>query len=327
MAAQKVIVIGAGPAGYAAGLYTGRADLKPLVLAGPEPGGQLMFTTEVENYPGFSNGVRGPELMEAMRFQAQRFGAEIKYESVQRVDFSQRPFQIFTEVATYEAQAVILTSGAKSRMLNIGEEKYLGRGVSTCAVCDAAFYKEKDVFVVGGGDAAIEDAWALTKFAQSVTMIVRRDAFRASKVMQNRVFDNPDKIKVIWNAEIIEVKGEGKLEQVVVKSEGEKQTLKADGLFMAIGHVPATVYLKESDIQLDEQGYVVTGLGLSRHGLKLAETRLNTVGLVEYPTMTNVEGVFAAGDAVDFRYRQAATAAGMGVAAALDAERWLESQS
>ncbi len=319
---HKVAIIGTGPAGYAAATYVGRAEMKPIMFGGPEPGGQLMKTTEVENYPGFSAGVIGPQLMEEMRKQAERFGAEFVFETVLHLSSGTAGgFVLETDGGKkYEAEAVILAMGARSKMLGIGEEAYFGKGFSTCAVCDAAFYKGKNVYVVGGGDSAIEDAWALTKFAKSVTMIVRGEAFRASKIMQKRVSDNPDKIKVRWKTNLKAIKGE-KVEQLVLDFEGKEETVAAEGLFFAIGHVPSTEWLKDSGVELDPQGYVKTGMTYAR-----VEKGTSEWGLGTYPTMTSVPGIFAGGDCVDFRYRQAATAAGMGVAAALDAEKWLESK-
>lgn len=316
MKQTKLAIIGSGPAGYAAGLYTARAELKPLIFAGSEPGGQLMKTTEVENYPGFSAGIVGPKLMSEMQEQATKFGAELVWETVTKLTGSaETGFTLTTDGnAEYQAEAVILAMGASSKLLGVGEDKYWGKGFSTCAVCDAAFYKGKNVYVVGGGDAAIEDAWALTKFASSVTMIVRGTAFRASKIMQQRVTDNPDKIKVLWETNLKAITGE-KVEQLVLEISGKETTVAAEGLFYAIGHEPATGFLTGSGVMLDEKGYIKTGMNYAREASWMEG----------YPTMTNVPGIFAAGDCVDFRYRQAATAAGMGVSSALDAEHWLDS--
>ncbi len=323
--AIKLAIVGTGPAGYAAALYASRARMDPVVFAGPEPGGQLMYTTEVENYPGFSQGILGPQLMDEMRKQAVKFGAQLKFESVVKIDGSVRPFRITTDAGDSQAEAIILSMGAKSRMLGVGEEKYLGKGVSTCAVCDAAFFKDKVCFVVGGGDSAIEDAFALTKHARQVTMVVRRDTLRASKIMQERVTQSRDKLSVMWKSEVVAVKGEGKLEGLVIKKDGVDKEYPADGLFVAIGHEPSSGFLAGSGVEVDERGYVVTGMGLSEKGVMLASKRVKD-GKVEFPTMTSVPGIFAAGDVVDFRYRQAATAGGSGVAAALDVEWWLERQ-
>src|SRR3989339_450593 len=288
---HKIGIGGSGPAGLAAAIYTSRAEIETTVYAGMEPGGQLTKTSEIENYPGVV-GKTGPELMLAMTEQATKFGAKLVYEAVSDLGKLQSQYD-----------AVILAMGAAPRMLGIGEEKYYGKGLSTCAVCDAAFYKGKRVYVVGGGDAAIEDAWALTKFASSVTMLVRGDKFRASIAMQKRVTDNPDKIKVKWQASLRQIIGD-RVQTLVLEVKGKEETVPAEGIFLAIGHVPATGWLSSSGINLDSEGYIIVGEG-------------------EIPTMTNKTGVFAAGGCVDKRYRQAATAAGMGVAAALDAERWL----
>ncbi len=308
---HKIAIIGSGPAGLAAAIYTSRAEIDTTIYGGEEPGGQLTKTTEIENYPGVV-GKTGPELMQEMTQQAEKFGAKIVYETVVNIisnpKFSNSQIKIMTNAGTtVEYDAVILAMGASSKLLGVGEDKYWGKGFSTCAVCDAAFYRGKNVYVVGGGDAAIEDAWALTKFASSVTMLVRGDQFRASKIMQKRVMDNPDKIKVMWNTQLVEIKGERVEELVIRNQEGEIRTVEAEGLFFAIGHVPATEFLKEHSGMLDENGYLLIGNG-------------------GWPTMTSIVGVFGAGDCSDHRYRQAATAVGMGVQAALDCERWLESK-
>lgn len=301
---NRVVVIGSGPAGYTAGIYLARAELAPLILAGEQWGGQLMLTTEVENYPGFSGGIMGPKLMEEMRAQAQRFGAEILDQEVTKVDLVRRPFRV-NEVL---AEAVIIATGAKARLLGVpGEDKFMGRGVSTCAVCDAPFYKGKaQVYVVGGGDAAMEEALALSKFAQKVGVIHRREGLKASKIMQRKV-EEKGNVELLWNTEVVEIKGDQQARSVVVKNNqtGAVKELVLDGIFMAIGHTPATEIFK-NQLELDHKGYILTGQD---------ET---------YPTMTNIAGVFAAGDVVDWRYRQAVTAAGMGCMAALDAEKWLE---
>lgn len=321
MTKHTVAIIGSGPAGYAAATYVGRAEMKPLMFGGPEPGGQLMKTTEVENYPGFGGGIIGPQLMDEMRKQATRFGAELIFETVEQISSKNQDFSLKTDGgSTYTADAIILAMGARSKMLGIGEDKYFGKGFSTCAVCDAAFYRNKNVYVVGGGDSAIEDAWALTKFASSVTMLVRREDFRASKIMQRRVLENPDKIKVMWKTNLKAIRGQ-KVEELVLDVAGNDQIVPAEGLFFAIGHEPATAFLAGSGVTLDSKGYVITGMTYARVSDGLSEW-----GLGGYPTMTNVEGIFAGGDCVDFRYRQAVTAAGMGVAAALDAEKWLEAR-
>lgn len=294
MTKHKIAIIGSGPAGLAAAIYTSRAEIETKVYAGLEPGGQLTKTTEIENYPGVI-GKTGPELMLSMTEQAQKFGAEVIYEMVEDLDKLKS-----------ENDAVILAMGASPKLLGVGEDKYWGKGFSTCAVCDAAFYKGKNVYVVGGGDSAIEDASALTKFASHVTILVRGEQFRASKIMQKRVTDNPDKISVMWKTNLKGIEGE-RVEKLILDVDGKEQVAEAEGLFFAIGHTPATGFLKTSQIALDENEYIKIGNGT-------------------WPTMTNVEGVFGAGDCVDHRYRQAATAAGMGVSAALDCERWLESK-
>lgn len=325
---HPLIIIGSGPAGYAAALYAARAQLKPLVFAGEQSGGQLMLTTKIENYPGFPDGILGPELMLNMRAQAERFGATIIDAFTEGLNTTRQPFTLTSKGQTYQARAVIIATGAKAKMMGIpGETEYLGRGVSTCAVCDAAFFRDKKVYVVGGGDAAMEDALALTKFTSDITLIHRRDAFRASKIMQQRVLEeNADKVKVLWDSQVVKVLGDAqKINQLVVKNlkTNSEDTLPAQGLFIAIGHEPATGFLKDV-IELDPKGYILTRLGLSQAGLKLAGDHLDSNGLVEFPMMTSVEGIFAGGDCVDFHYQQAVTAAGQGVQAALDAEWWLE---
>ncbi len=353
MAHTKVAIIGSGPAGYSAAVYTARALLAPTVFTGPESGGQLMYTTEVENFAGFAEGIQGPELMFAMRAQSERFGAVMRDELVTAVDFSQRPFKIWTELpdgTPYElykmgkpeelhevmttlrktepqwtADAVVLSTGASSIMLGVpGEKELLSKGVSTCAVCDAAFFKEKTVFVVGGGDSAMEDATALSKFAKSVTILHRRDSFKASKIMQERVLANP-KIKVLWNTQVLEILGAEKVEKIKINENGVEKELPAEGVFMAIGHKPTTQVFADQ-VQLDGHDYLVTRQSATKIGLDAAQAALTEEGLIAYPTMTSVEGVFAAGDNVDVRYKQAITAAGQGCSAALDVERWLERQ-
>ncbi len=301
---KKVLIIGAGPAGYTAGIYTARAELDPIIFAGPEPGGQLTMTTEVENFPGFSNGIQGPELMEEMRKQAERFGAKIKYETVNKVDFSQRPFRVWADSGEYQAHAVIIASGASAKLLGLeSERKLIGRGVSTCATCDGYFFRGQDIAVVGGGDSAMEEAIFLTKFANKVTVIHRRDQLRASKIMQERAFKN-EKIHFIWNSIVKDIKDveAGKVTSVILENvkNGEITELPVSGLFVAIGHKPNTDIF-QGQIDMDEAGYIITREG----------------------TQTSVEGVFAAGDVADHVYRQAITAAGMGCQAAIDAERYL----
>jgi len=306
---HKVIIVGAGPAGFTAALYTARADLNPVMFEGLQPGGQLTITTEVENYPGFEHGIMGPELTDVMRKQAQRFGAKSIYREVTEVDFSKRPFIIKTYEDTYTADAVIIATGASAKLLNIeSEKKFMGYGVSACATCDGFFFKNQRVLVVGGGDTAMEEANFLTKFASEVIIVHRREEFRASKIMLDRAMSNP-KIKFLINKVVAEVLGKEEngrktmtgviLEDTVNHS---KEELKADGLFMAIGHKPNTDLFK-GILDMDETGYLKVKSG---------------------STYTNIEGVFAAGDVTDKIYRQAVTAAGMGCMAAIDAERWLE---
>lgn len=296
-----VIILGSGPAGLTAALYISRANLKPLVIAGSKWGGQLMLTTEVENYPGFENGILGPELMEKMRAQAEKFGAKFVAEDTTKVDFKDRPFKVNIGEKEYLGNAVIIATGASARWLEIpGEEKLIGRGVSSCAPCDAPFFRDKKVIVVGGGDAAMEEALALTKFASKVTIVHRRDEFRASKIMLERARANL-KIAFIVNTTVTEVLGEEKVTGVKLKNvkTGEEKVFDCDGMFVAIGHNPATAIFA-GQIDLDEKGYI-----------KVADH-----------TKTNIEGVFAAGDVHDWHYRQVVTAAGFGCMAAMDAEKW-----
>ncbi len=330
---RNVIVVGGAPAGYTAAIYLARATLSPLVLAGENAGGQLMFTSEVENYPGFSMGIKGPDLMGEMRKQAERFGAEIKNENVTKVDFAGEVKKIWTGGTEYQARAVILALGASSRMIGVGEEKYYGKGMSTCAVCDAAFYKDKTVFVVGGGDAAMEDALALARFTNKVTIIHRKAEFRASKIMQKRVLEEK-KIPVLWNTEVVGVGGENKLEVIKLLAKPDLasrdknsktqniEEVKADGLFLAIGHTPATGILK-GQVELDDHGYLIINLTAPKASQLGGQASNQEVWLNGFPTQTSVPGVFGAGDMVDIRYRQAVTAAGMGCMAALDVEKFL----
>lgn len=300
---RNIIIIGSGPAGYTAALYTARGSLAPLVLAGPQPGGQLTTTTDIENFPGFPEGIAGPQLMENMRKQAERFGAEVKFESVTRVDFSGEIKKVYVNDTEYQARAVIITTGARSRTLELPREQELwAKGIHTCATCDGFFYKGKTVAIVGGGDSAMEEANFLTHFAEKVYVIHRKDAFNASKIMQERTLSNP-KIEVVWNTAITGYRGEGKLNGLAVKevTTGAERTLEVAALFFAIGHIPNTEFLR-GIIDLDEKtGYINT----------------------RKDVYTDVEGVFAAGDCVDHVYRQAITAAGQGCQAAIAAERWL----
>jgi thioredoxin reductase (NADPH) len=300
---ERLIIIGSGPAGLTAAIYAARANLAPLVFAGYQYGGQLMFTTEVENYPGFPNGILGPELMESFRAQAERFGAKIENVDVTRVDFARRPFRVWAGDDEYEADSVIVATGAAARWLGIpGEERLRGRGVSTCATCDGAFFKDRHIVVSGGGDSAMEEALFLTRFGSKVTVVHRRDAFRASKIMADRVMAHP-KIEVIWNARVVEAKGEYHLHGLVLEDvkTGERRDFEADALFIAIGHDPLTAIFA-GQLELDAQGYIVSPDGVH----------------------TNVPGVFVAGDVFDIRYKQAITAAGTGCKASLEAERYLE---
>jgi thioredoxin reductase (NADPH) len=316
---RDVIIIGSGPAGLTAAVYAARANLAPLVIEGEpsstsdQPGGQLMLTTEVENFPGFPEGIMGPELMMRFREQALRFGADIRTEKVTRLDLSARPFGVWVgnpEVPepTYRGRAVIVSTGAQSLMLGLEDEgRLIGHGVSTCATCDGFFFRDHEIAVVGGGDSAIEEATFLTKFASKVTLVVRRDQLRASKIMQERAFANP-KIEIRWNTVVRQIVGDTKLEHVVVEDvlTGETSTLAVTGLFVAIGHRPNTDLVK-GQLELEDNGYLITG---QQGGA----------------STTSIEGVFACGDVQDHTYRQAITAAGSGCQAAIDAERWLEGQ-
>jgi thioredoxin reductase (NADPH) len=317
-----VVIVGAGPAGYTAGVYTSRARLSTLIVTGDQPGGQLTLTTEVENFPGFPAGIRGPELMVSMEAQAKKFGAEVRYSLVSKVELKSEIKKIWIGEEVIEAKSVVLSTGAKPRMLGIGEEKYWSKGLSTCAVCDAAFYKDKVGVVVGGGDAAIEDALALSKFANQVYLIHRRGDLRASKIMQERLLADP-KIKIVWNTEVIGVSGEEKLSRLRLKDvgTGEESDLTTDGLFLAIGHLPATD-LFQGLVETDDHGYLMTTqTALMKSDLwRVSDKDYLLEGL---PTQTSEPGVFGAGDVVDYRYRQAITAAGMGCQAALDVEKYL----
>ncbi len=316
--ARQVVIVGSGPAGLTAAIYASRAQLSPLVIEGEpsstsdQPGGQLMLTTEVENYPGFVQGIMGPELMGAFREQAARFGTDYVTAKVSRVDLSARPFGLWigdpdAPEPTYSAEALIVATGAKALMLDLAnEERLLGYGVSTCATCDGFFFRGHEIAVVGGGDSALEEALFLTRFADKVTVIHRRGELRASKVMQQRAHANP-KIEFLWHTSVVDVLGDSKVAGIRVRNNetGEESDLGVTGLFVAIGHLPNTDLFK-GQLDMEENGY------------------LRTVGSTTY---TNVEGVFACGDVQDHRYRQAITAAGSGCMAAIDAERWLEDQA
>ncbi|MBF6469498.1 thioredoxin-disulfide reductase [Nocardia beijingensis] len=303
---RDLIIIGSGPAGYTAAIYAGRAELQPLQFEGTQFGGALMTTTEVENFPGFRSGIMGPDLMEEMREQAKRFGADIRTEDVEAVDLTGPIKKVVVGGETFQAYAVILAMGSAARYLNVpGEQRLLGRGVSACATCDGFFFKGQDIVVVGGGDSAMEEAIFLTKFASSVTIVHRREEFRASRIMLERAKAN-EKIKFVLNAEVVEVHGENSVTYLTVRDTrtGETFELPATGLFVAIGHDPRSELVR-GQVALDDEGYV----------------------LVKDPTTaTDISGVFAAGDLVDHTYRQAITAAGTGCRAAIDAERWLAEQ-
>ncbi len=315
MTHTRVLIIGSGPAGLTAAIYAGRAQLNPIVIEGEpssttdQPGGQLMLTTDIENFPGFPEALTGPELMARMRAQAERFGADLRVTKVQKLDATARPFRAWLseddEEPSITADAVILATGAKSLMMNVpGEERLLSHGLSTCATCDGFFFRGHDIAVVGGGDSAMEEALFLTRFASSVTIVHRRDALRASKIMQERVFAN-EKIRFAWNSQVLEVLGDDRVSGLRVRDtlSGEERVLDVTGIFVAIGHLPNTT-LVQNDLELEENGYVRTGPG----------------------SFTSIEGLFAAGDVQDHVYRQAITSAGSGCVAAIDAERWLESQ-
>ena len=311
MSHHSVLIIGSGPAGLTAAIYTARANLAPLVIEGEpsstsdQPGGQLMLTTEVENFPGFPEGIMGPDLMMRCREQAARFGAEFLTEKVTAVDFSERPFKVWVRDTVHTADAVIVSTGAQSLMLGLeAETRLLGHGLSTCATCDGFFFREQLIAVVGGGDSAVEEATFLTKFASKVILVVRRDELRASKIMQERALANP-KIELCWNTVVDDLLGTDKLEGAIVRNvvTGEVTTLPVTGLFVAIGHRPNTDLFK-GVLAMEDNGYLITRPGSS---------------------YTDIEGVFACGDVQDHTYRQAITAAGSGCMAAIDTERWLES--
>jgi thioredoxin reductase (NADPH) len=303
---EKLIIIGSGPAGLTAAIYASRANLAPLMIEGVAAGGQLMLTTDVENYPGFPDGIMGPELMELFKKQAVRFGTRIITSDVSRVDLSQRPFRVSVGSDEYNTESIIVATGASARWLDVpGEEKLRGYGVSACATCDGFFFKDRPIVVVGGGDSAMEEALFLTRFASGVTVVHRRDEFRASKIMAARVLDHP-KIDVLWNTVVEEVLGDTSVEAVRLKNldSGKIEDFATQGVFVAIGHDPNTA-LFEGQLDLDEKGYLQ----------------------VFQNTSASVEGVFGAGDVVDHTYRQAVTAAGMGCEAAIDAERWLDARA
>ncbi len=303
---EKVVIIGSGPAGLTAALYSSRANLRPVVIEGVPFGGQLMLTTLVENYPGFPDGIMGPELMLGMKKQAEKFGTRFIAENATFIDVSAKPFKIKLNSQTIETETIIIATGAQSQWIGLpNEQRLIGHGVSSCATCDGFFFPNKDVVVVGGGDTALEDGIFLTKFAKSVTIIHRRDSLRASKIMQDRAFAN-SKIKFIWDTVIADVSGKDAVEGVKLKNvkTGKETEMRCEGLFVAIGHKPATDIFK-GKVELDEKGYVITQ-GKS--------------------TMSNVEGVFIAGDVDDPRYKQAVTAAGEGCKAAIDVEKYLESK-
>ncbi len=306
---RKVIIIGSGPAGLTAALYTARANLKPLIFEGSQPGGQLTITTDVENFPGFPDGIMGPELMDLFRKQAERFGAECYFEHVTKVDFSKKPYTVWVGDKECGAESIIIATGATAKMLGLeNEKKLMGFGVSACATCDGFFFKEKKVLVVGGGDSAMEEATYLTKFASEVVIVHRREEFRASKIMIDRAMNNP-KVRVLWNSSVVDILGsqEKGVHAVSIKKTDSDEILeeKCDGVFMAIGHKPNTDLFADV-LKTDKNGYLITSLE---------------------STSTNIDGIFACGDVQDHTYRQAITAAGSGCMSAIDAERYLENNN
>lgn len=346
----QVLIIGAGPTGFSSAIYTSRADLKTTIIAGIRTGGQLMSTTEIENYAGFDQGIQGPKLMTNMMKQAQRFGSEIDYSHVTAVDFNQKPFKIWTTIPqgytyqdlenlpkdklnkvqveikknqpNYLTQSVVIATGSIPLKLNVeGEKKFFGKGISICAVCDAAFYKDKEAIVVGGGDVALEDALALTKFAKKVTIVHRRDQFKASKPMQEKVFAN-EKITILWNTSVTKFIGNEKLESVELTSNERSYNQKTDGVFLAIGNKSATSIFASS-LTLNKKGFIITRKSLNKEGLEMGLNNLDKNNNIIYPTMTAVDGVFAAGDCIDVRYKQAIIAAGNGAQAGIDVAEYL----
>ncbi|HLG01241.1 MAG TPA: thioredoxin-disulfide reductase [Acidimicrobiia bacterium] len=309
---RETIIIGSGPSGLTAAIYAARANLHPLVIEGVDAGGQLMLTTDVENYPGFPEGIMGPDMMGRFREQAERFGSEFVTANVTRVDLSSRPFGVWVDDQEHRAKSIIVSTGARARMLGLeSEQALIGHGVSTCATCDGFFFRDQEIAVVGGGDSALEESLFLTKFATKVTVIHRRDELRASKIMQERALAN-DRITFLWDSVVEEVIGEGTVSGIAVRNlkTDAVSEISLQGLFVAIGHIPNTD-LFAGQLDLNDEGYIVT---LGQQGKSPA-------------TATNIEGVFACGDAVDHVYRQAITAAGMGCQAAIDTERWLEAKA